>query len=120
MPSPRLDDANIEFTFAPEEILAAKFLDPLKIQWLQTLYAQTWKQKAATPAPENPADDRMYFLRMAELDGKMAMLQQLMDDHKEALKSFNEAKLSVTREAGGAGASDMQAIAHSAASMVHG
>lgn len=118
MAQPRLDDANIEYTFPPEEVLAAKILDPLKILWLHTKYAQYWKQRNSIPASEGPETDRSYFLKLAELDGKMSAIQELLMEHKEALGQFNETKVTEIQKDGG-NAGTMQAIAHSAASQVH-
>ena len=82
---PRLDDANIEYQFSDLEKIAARFLDPVKIAWFQTKYAETWKIKASTPVPEDPIADRSYFLKMAELDGYLRALHDLIYVHKEAM-----------------------------------
>lgn len=85
MPTPRIDDANIEFSFSEQEALMAQILDPLKIPWLQTKYAMYWKLKNTTPVPEDPALDRSYFVKIAEIEGRMNMIQELLDDHKTAM-----------------------------------
>lgn len=121
MSSPRLDDANIEYTFADQEILAAKILDPLKILWYQTLYAQIWKQKASMLMPETMELDRSYIMKICELEGQLNFIQRLMDDHKTALKEFNDRKIqdpTATNSQNNSGG-DMQAIAHSAGTRVH-
>lgn len=84
MPTPRLDDANIEFSFSEHEALLAQVLDPLKIPWLQTKYAMYWKMKNSTPVPESSDLDRSYFVKIAELEGRLNMIQELLDDHKSA------------------------------------
>ena len=118
MPQPRLDDATIEYTFSVEEATMAKVLDPLKIAWYQTRYAQLWKQKNSTPMPEESSLDRSFMLRMAEIEGKMNAIQEILDDHRNAMISYNEAKLSGD-PLKATGAADIQAIAHSAGSQVH-
>lgn len=118
MAQPRLDDANIEYTFPPEEVLVAKILDPLKILWLQTKYAQLWKMRNSIPASEGPETDRSYFLKLAELDGKMAILQELFIESKDAINQFNAAKQEVVQKDGGNNPT-METIAHSAATRVH-
>jgi len=85
MPKPRLDDANIEFEFTTEESISARALDPVKIAWLQTKYSKLWKERNSTPAPELPELDRSYFLKIAEIDGKLGLIQELLDDHKNAM-----------------------------------
>lgn len=90
MPKPNLTDANIEFEFSQEESLVARTLDSNKIAWYQTKYAQYWKLKNSTPVPEDTNLDRSYFIRIAELEGRMNCLQELMDDHKNALRELNE------------------------------
>lgn len=120
MSAPRLDDANIEYSFADEELLAAKILDPLKILYYQTLYAQIWKQKASSLMPESMELDRSYLMKLCELEGQLNFIQRLMDDHKNAIKEFNERKLqdltaNQTKNSG----NDMQRIAHDAGIRVH-
>lgn len=90
MPQPRLDDANIEFTFTEQEGLIAQILDPVKIAWLQTKYARYWKLKNSTPVPESTELDRSYFIRIAELEGRMNFIQELLDDHKTAIGVMQE------------------------------
>ena len=90
---PRLDDALIEFSFSDEELLTAQVLDSLKIGYYQTLYAQLWKERNSIKAPENPSEDRTYFLQIAELDGQMATFQRLIQGHKTAIDALNKKKL---------------------------
>lgn len=120
MPSPRLDDANIEYSFADSEILAAKILDPLKIMWYQTKYAQKWKQKASMLVPESTELDRSFLMKICELDGQLNFIQEVLDDHKNAIKEFNDRKLqdpATIKEQNSGG--DMQRIAHAAGTRVH-
>lgn len=118
MAQPRLDDANIEYSFPPEEALAAKILDDLKILWYQTKYAQYWKMRANIPASEGPETDRSYFLQLAELDGRLSAIQEILNDHKNAISEFNTAKQTLVQNDGGNNP-NIQAIAHEAGSRVH-
>jgi hypothetical protein len=87
---PRLDDANIEFDFTPTEKISARILDAVKIAWLQTKYSQLWKKRNSTPASESVETDRSYFLQIAELDGRLSMIQELLDDHKAAMQELSD------------------------------
>lgn len=98
MPTPRLDDANIEFSFAKEEEFAARILDPIKICWLQTKYAQIWKQKASAQVPDSLELQLPYIQQLCELDGKLGMIQELLDDHKIAMAEMNGMKLQQNSE----------------------
>lgn len=117
MPSPRLDDATIEYSFSAEEAVSAQVLDPLKIAWIQTMYAQTWKQKNSIPLPEEMVLDRSFMLRIAELEGRMNAYQALLDGHRTAIGAYQEArsKDSPVENTG----NDIVAIAHQAGSLVH-
>jgi hypothetical protein len=90
--TPRLDDATIEYQFADIERIAARFLDPVKIAWFQTKYAEAWKIRASTPVPEEAALDRSYFLKIAEYDGFLRCIQEILDDHRKAIMELNERK----------------------------
>lgn len=92
MPQPNLTDATIEYLFAPPEIIAAKQLDPLKIMWIQTKYAQLWKARNSQTPPIESKDYELYFRAIAELDGKMMQCQEFLDEHMEVAKVINEAK----------------------------
>lgn len=73
--------------------------------------------------PETMELDRSYIMKICELEGQLNFIQRLIDDHKNALKEFNDRKLqdpttaaaSSQNNSGG----DMQAIAHSAGTRVH-
>lgn len=120
MPAPRLDDANIEYSFTEEEMLAAKFLDPVKIMWLQTKYAQIWKQKASMILPEDGNLEKSYLMKLCEFEGQLNILQELLDEHKQALQEFNLRKQVVAATGGEVPkGADIQTIAHAAASRVH-
>lgn len=113
---PRLDDATIEYQFSDIEKITARILDPVKIAWIQTKYAETWKGRNSTPAPEDPANDRSYFLKIAELDGYMRALQELLNDHKDAIAELNARKLA--GENIDIGTSD-QSVGERASQLVH-
>lgn len=115
MASPRLDDANIEFEFSPEEARAARLLDPLKIIWLQTKYAQYWKRKASELMPESGELDRSYIMKIAEVEGRLGLIQELLDDHKAALLEVSQVS-QVLAEGAVAVDSQVSAIAHETAS----
>lgn len=89
MPKPNLTDANIEFEFTDDEAIVAKMLDPVKIAWYQTKYARIWKLRSTIPVPQDPLGDRAYFVEIAELDGRLGAIQDLMDDHKAAVAAMN-------------------------------
>lgn len=93
MPVPRLDDAVIEFSFNTDELINARILDPLKIAWYQTLYSRIWKQKSSIQVPESLELTLPYVQQICELEGRLGMIQQILDDHNAAMKEFNERKL---------------------------
>lgn len=90
MPSPRLDDALLEYSFTQEEAYSAQILSPLQIMFFQTLYAKYFKVRGSMKLPEDLTLNREYTLSILELDGKLAMLQELMDNHKNALQQLSE------------------------------
>lgn len=81
MASANLTDATIEYLFSEEEKLLARKLDQLHILWYQTKYAQIWKLRNTQDVPATPDKYEEYFKAIAYLDGQLAILQQLMDDH---------------------------------------
>lgn len=86
----RPDSIFQEFLFTEQESITARTLTPLQIAWLQTKYTRIFKEKASTMVPEDKELDRSYFLSLGELEGKMAILQELFDDHKEATSKNKE------------------------------
>lgn len=112
---PRLDDALIEYSFTEEEARMAQILDPLKIAYLQTKYAQYFKLRGSIKIPESKELNMAYILQCLELDGKLTMIQELLDGHKEALKSYNNAKQNDGIQVN----QTEQATAERAASQVH-
>jgi hypothetical protein len=119
MPAPRLDDANIEYSFAAAEQQAARFLDPLKIMWLQTKYAQLWKEKASMLLPEDGNLDRSYLMKICELEGRLDCIQGLLDDHKKVVMELAEQHQVVSEGGEVPKGADIQTIAHEAAARVH-
>lgn len=93
MPIPRLDDAIIEYAFSSVESISARTLDPLKIAWIQTKYSRLLKEKATKLMPEDITLSLSYVQSIAELEGRLSMLQEFLDDHKSALRELNEVKL---------------------------
>lgn len=80
----RPDSIFQEFIFTEQEGIIARILTPLQIAWLQTKYTRVFKEKASKIVPEDATLDRSYFLSLGELEGKLAILQELFDDHKAA------------------------------------
>lgn len=90
MPVPKLDDNLLEYSFSKEEYRAARVLTQLQIYLLHTKRAQLMKIKAAELIPDDPALTRPYITRMCEIDGKMAQIQEMLDDHTAALNELND------------------------------
>lgn len=84
MPTLRQDSSLSEFTFTPQEELQGKVLNSLQIMWLQTRFAQLFKEKASSLIPEDGAMDRSFFLLMGNIQGKLDMLQEIFDDARMA------------------------------------
>lgn len=87
---PRPDSIFQEFLFTEQEQISARTLTPLQIAWLQTKYTRVFKEKASKIVPEDATLDRSYFLSLGEVEGKMAILQELFDDHKAATSKNKE------------------------------
>lgn len=82
----RPDSIFAEYEFTPDEKQVADTLSILQIQKLQTLFAQKFKHKAATIIPRKlDMDDREFLCQMAELEGELSMIQQLLADHQHAI-----------------------------------
>lgn len=86
----RPDSIFQEFIFSPQEEILAKTLSPLQIAFLQTKYTKVFKEKAAKIVPEEAGLDRSYLLALGELEGKLAVIQELFDDHKAAIAANKE------------------------------
>lgn len=84
MASVNLADATLEYLFNEQEKILAKQLSPLQVMWIQTKYAQTWKAKASLSLPTDPKDYNAYFLEIANFEGQLAVLQQLIDECMES------------------------------------
>lgn len=87
MPTLRQDSTLNEYNFTLQEKLSADILSAVQICRLQTRYAELTKQKAAMLAPMK-ADDREWMCEVAEIDGKMNMIQELFANHQEAMKAM--------------------------------
>lgn len=112
---PNLTDATLEFTFSAEEEILAQQLDPIKIGWYQTKYAKLWKERNSLPAPADPKDDRVFFLRLAEIDGQMMVYQAILDEHKLVTSDINAARAAQVEQAD----REQANIAERAAKQVH-
>lgn len=85
MPTLRQDSVLSEFEFTAQESIGARTLSPLQIQWLQTKYAKVFKEKASTIVPEETGLDRSYLLRLGEMEGRLALIQELFKEHQDVL-----------------------------------
>lgn len=81
MANPNLADATIEYLFNEQEKIIARQLTPLQIMWFQTKYASSWKARNSLPIPAEQKDYHQYFLEIAAFDGKLSVLQEILDDH---------------------------------------
>ncbi len=99
----RPDSMFQEFTFTEAEEILAKTLSPLQIAWLQTKFTKFFKDKGTTIVPEEAGLDRSYLLKLGELEGKMAVIEELFDDHKAAISKNKE-----LRATGGVGAGTVE------------
>src|SRR5258706_7935374 len=86
----RPDSIFQEFIFSEQENISARTLTTLQIAWLQTKYTRVFKEKASKIVPEDATLDRSYFLSLGELEGKLAIIQELFDDHKAAISVKKE------------------------------
>lgn len=91
MPSPRLDSMLTEYLFTEAEANFAKSLTPLQVMWFQTKYALLFKEKASSLVPETSTEDRSFLMRVSELEGKLGMIQEILDDAATASKQAIEA-----------------------------
>lgn len=91
MPAPRLDSALMEYLFSAEESRAARILDQMKILWIQTKYARLMKEKASLLIPKKmDMDNRDFIAEVAEIDGKLNMLQELLTEHQQAISEASQ------------------------------
>lgn len=88
----RLDDNLVEYAFTIEEKRMAMLLDPLKVAYLHTIRAQLIKLKASRSIPVVKELEMEYIAFCIEIDGKIGLIQELMDNSAQALKEYNEAK----------------------------
>lgn len=88
----RPDSLFQEFLFSEQELLLVKTLSPLQIAWLQTKFTKIFKEKATKIVPEDSVADRSYLLTLGSLEGKLELLQELFDEHKEAISRNKELK----------------------------
>jgi hypothetical protein len=112
----RPDDILQEYMFSEQEELLVKTLTPLQIAWLQTKYARIFKEKASTLVPEEAGLDRSYLLKLGELDGKLSLIQELFEDHKNAISKSKTLK---NTENASAGTIENEKLATRAAQLVN-
>ncbi|SRR6266571_285874 len=88
----RPDSILQEYLFSEEEKIAARILNPLQIAWLHNKYAQRFKEKATQIVPEATELDRSYLLKLGELEGMLAQLQELFTEHQDAQNELKKSK----------------------------
>jgi len=89
MPILRPDSIFSEFAFTEEEKINARILNILQIAWLQTRYCELFKEKGSTIVPESTELDRSFLLRIAEIEGKLNMIQEIFESHKSAMSELS-------------------------------
>lgn len=90
MPVLRQDSVFREYSFTPQEVIGADTLTPLLIQRLQTRFAELTKQKSAALIPTEATMDRAFICEIAELDGKIMMIQELFANHQHAMEALKD------------------------------
>lgn len=90
MPIPKLDDNLLEYSFSNEEYKVARALNPLQIALLHTKRAQFIKLRASIPIPEDINLNRSYITQCCEIDGKIAFIQELLDEHTAVIKELSD------------------------------
>jgi len=119
MPTLRQDSTIQEFNFTAPEEIAAKTLTPLQIAWLNTKFAQLTKQKASMLIPQKMnLEDREFICEIAEIDGKMNMIQELFGEHQEAMEALKDPDKVKEVNAIGSGNLDAMSLAQRAANQV--
>lgn len=113
----RPDNMSMEYSFTPAETMLAKSFDPLKVMWLQTMYAQILKAKSTEQVPESSLDDRLYLLQMGKYEGQLMLIQALLDGAVEASKATIEVNSS-TNEIPGT-MEEIKSLSDRASSQVH-
>lgn len=96
---PNIQDILLEWTFSPQEAHLAQQLDEIKVRWIATKYAKLFKKRATLEMPVTPEEQRLYFLEIARIDGRLDVYQELMDEHKVATNEINAAKEAAARAA---------------------
>lgn len=89
MPTPKLEDSLVEYSFTQEEYKAARFLNPLQISFLHTLKARLIKQKAFEILPGKELDYE-YVKNSCVLEGRIEMIQELLDYHQDVIKEASD------------------------------
>ena len=120
MPQPRIDGLNQHYDFTQAESIAARQVPLLQAQWLNTKYAMLMSQKASIPCPANPEEDRKHFLDLAVLEGRMEMIQEILDDSIAAMHELTDLKSQQTNPNGAPIAEiNIDDVSAKAASQVH-
>jgi len=111
----RLDSIFQEFIFSPQELIQARTLSPLQIQYLSTRYAELMKEKNSKLIPPTTNLDREYILEIAEIEGKLNFIQELFEGHKQALEHLKN----IEDAAGVINAADISNAAERASQLVN-
>lgn len=91
MPAPKVDSAIVEYSFSKEEWIAARTLSLVQICNFHTKYAMLMKKKASLLIPNKANMANYEFVaEIAEIDGQMAMIQEILTDHQQAQLEMND------------------------------
>lgn len=90
MPQRKLDSLFTEYLFTEQEAVAANVLTELQLAKLQTRLAELILQKATMLIPGDAGVDRAYICEIAEIEGKISMIQELFNNHQDALTKIND------------------------------
>lgn len=119
MPQLKPDAIIKEFIFSPEEWLNARVLNTLQIAYLQNLYATTLQEKLTSLVPTESIDDRKYLLSMGSVEGKLELLQELFQNHQQAISEANNPELKNQNPSNTISDSPLDDLATRAAKQVH-
>lgn len=115
MPTPKIEDVLIEYNFTAEEYRTARILFPIQVIYFSDLYSKLFKQKASMLMPDSQELNLQYIQKICEMEGRLGMIQQLLDNHKDALKELSDVK----KNDPNAGSEDIVSIADRASKLVN-
>lgn len=114
MPTVNVDNVFTDFLFTTEELRAARILSDLQLCYFRHLRSQYMQQKIGMLVPEDPTNDRSYFLQKAEIEGKIQVMNEIIDLHHAALLEIPKPQ----DDPAAAGQNELS-IAKNAANLVH-